>query len=96
MTTKQVSKSSGTGEPRATDHREIEWQFDADELGPVEGWLGRHSSGSSGLAVVPDSLRAAVPDSKPFRALKKAKRWKKFGKVLEDQKASNVRDAGVR
>ncbi len=62
MTTKQVSKSSGTGEPRATDHREIEWQFDADELGPVEGWLGRQVSDSSGLAVVPDST-VGITDS---------------------------------
>ncbi len=39
---------------RPTDHQEIEWQFDADELEPVEGWLGQHSSGS-GLVVAPES-----------------------------------------
>jgi triphosphatase len=51
-----------TKEPPATDHREIEWQFDAEDLEPVEGWLGRHSSGSSGLAVAPDST-VGIADS---------------------------------
>jgi triphosphatase len=62
MITKQGRKSSGTEEPPATDHREIEWQFDADDLEPVEGWLGRHASGSSGLAVAPDST-VGITDS---------------------------------
>jgi triphosphatase len=51
-----------TKEPPATDHREIEWQFDAEDLEPVEGWLGRHSSGSSGLAVAPDAT-VGIADS---------------------------------
>jgi CHAD domain-containing protein len=55
MTKEQDSRSSGTGEPAATDHREIEWQFDADELGLVEGWLGQRPSGSSGPTLAPDS-----------------------------------------
>lgn len=29
-----------------TDHQEVEWQFDADDLGRVEGWLGEVSAGS--------------------------------------------------
>jgi triphosphatase len=62
MITKQGRKSSGTEEPSATDHREIEWQFDADDLEPVEGWLGQHASGSSGLAVAPDST-VGITDS---------------------------------
>ena len=62
MITKQGRKSSGTEEPPATDHREIEWQFDADDLEPVEGWLGQHASGSSGLAVAPDST-VGITDS---------------------------------
>jgi triphosphatase len=62
MITKQGRKSSGTEEPPATDHREIEWQFDADDLEPVEGWLGRHASGSSGPAVAPDST-VGITDS---------------------------------
>jgi triphosphatase len=55
MTTRLDSKSSRTKEPSATDHQEIEWQFDADELELVEGWLDQHYSGSSGLIVVSES-----------------------------------------
>src|SRR5215211_754527 len=53
MTTGQSSGSSRTKEPSATDHQEIEWQFDADE--PVEGWLDQHNSGSSGLLIASES-----------------------------------------
>ncbi|HEX2740682.1 MAG TPA: CHAD domain-containing protein, partial [Rubrobacter sp.] len=35
----------------ATDHQELEWQFDVDDLEPVEGWLGQHFSG---LGVFPE------------------------------------------
>jgi triphosphatase len=38
-----------------TDHQEIEWQFDADDLRPVEDWLGRYEPGSSGLVVAPET-----------------------------------------
>src|SRR5215203_6927136 len=55
MATGQDSESSRTKELSATDHQEIEWQFDAGELESVEGWLGQHSSGSSGLLVSPES-----------------------------------------
>src|SRR5919107_755717 len=55
MTTGQSSRSSRTKEPSATDHQEIEWQFDASELEPVEGWLDQHDSGSSALHIAPDS-----------------------------------------
>src|SRR5215210_2576426 len=55
MTTVQSSTSSRTEEPSATDHQEIEWQFDAGDLEPVEGWLDQHNSGSSGLLVAPES-----------------------------------------
>jgi CHAD domain-containing protein len=55
MTTRLDSKSSRTKKPSATDHQEIEWQFDADELESVEGWLDQHNSGSSGLVVVSES-----------------------------------------
>src|ERR687890_103809 len=54
MTTGQGGTSSGKGEPPATDQREIEWQLDAADLDPVEGWLGRHASESSGLVVDPE------------------------------------------
>ena len=53
MTTGQSSKPSRTKELSATDHQEIEWQFDATELGSVESWLGEYDSGSSDLVVAP-------------------------------------------
>jgi triphosphatase len=62
MKTKQDSKSSEIEEPPATDHQEIEWQFDAEELEPVEGWLGRHAPGSSGPTVAPNST-VGITDS---------------------------------
>jgi triphosphatase len=55
MTVGQSSGSSRTKEPSATDHQEIEWQFDAAELKSVEGWLDQHNSGSSGLIVASES-----------------------------------------
>jgi CHAD domain-containing protein len=55
MITGQSGISSGKGEPTATDQREIEWQLDAADLEPVEGWLGQHPSDSSGLVVDPES-----------------------------------------
>lgn len=54
MATGQSTKQSGTGKPSATDHQEIEWQFDVDELESVEGWLDQHSS-SSGLVIARES-----------------------------------------
>ena len=54
MTTEQDSKLSGTKGPSATDHREIEWQFDTDELDPIEGWLDQHASGPSGFTIAPE------------------------------------------
>src|SRR5215207_1944791 len=55
MTTGQSSRSSRAKEPSATDHQEIEWQFDASDLEPVEGWLDQHNSGSPGLLIAPES-----------------------------------------
>lgn len=55
MTAGQGSESSRTKVSSATDHQEIEWQFDAGELESVEGWLGQQYSGSSGLIVAPES-----------------------------------------
>jgi inorganic triphosphatase YgiF len=55
MTTGQRSRSSRTKEPSATDHQEIEWQFDASDLESVAGWLDQHNSGSSDLVVAPES-----------------------------------------
>src|SRR5215208_132553 len=55
MATGRSSKSSVTGKPSATDHQEMEWQFDAEDLESVESWLNGLSSGSSGLVVAPES-----------------------------------------
>src|SRR5215218_5408939 len=55
MTTGQSNNLSRTKEPSATDHKEIEWQFDAGELESVGGWLGLHNDGSCGLIVAPES-----------------------------------------
>jgi triphosphatase len=55
MTMGQRSKPSRTTELSATDHQEIEWQFDAADLEPVEAWLDQHERGSSGLVVAPES-----------------------------------------
>jgi inorganic triphosphatase YgiF len=38
------------------DHQEIEWQFDAPDLEPVESWLEEHPS-ASGLSVVPGATK---------------------------------------
>ncbi len=38
------------------DHQEIEWQFEAPDLEPVENWLQKHPS-ISGLAVAPGATR---------------------------------------
>jgi hypothetical protein len=205
MLGKQVGKSSGVEGFPATDHTEIEWQFDADELEPVEDWLGRHPSSTTDLIVAPEStveitdanydtddwrlyragfalrvretygeveatmksltpaegslrerreiseplkalqddlgdhqdtivaseylrelgtttggtrvprnvaftmgvysercsreardLRSTIPDSKPFRALKKGKRWKKFERVLKDRNSADAPGKRVR
>ena len=56
MTTRQGSKTSRAKELPATDHQEIEWQFDAGELEPVEAWIGQYNSGSSWLLIAPVSM----------------------------------------
>src|SRR5215212_955280 len=55
MTAEKGGGSPLTKVPPATDHQEIEWQFDANELESVEGWLGQYNADSSGLVVAPDS-----------------------------------------
>jgi triphosphatase len=51
----QRSRRGKPGSGRApVDHQEVEWQFDAADLEPVEAWLRQHSSGS-GLVVEPES-----------------------------------------
>src|SRR3712207_3049520 len=41
---------------RVMDHQEIEWQFEAPDLEPVETWLEKHSA-TSGLAVAPGATK---------------------------------------
>ncbi len=41
-------------------------------------------------------LRSVMPDSKPYRALMKGKKWKKFKKVLESRSGANIPNKGVR
>ncbi|CAA9492491.1 MAG: Adenylate cyclase [uncultured Rubrobacteraceae bacterium] len=40
----------GQKAPAGKDHQEVEWQFDADDLGAVEGWL-RESAVGSGVVL---------------------------------------------
>jgi len=49
---RRASGGRRTRRPSGTDIQEVEWQFDADELEAVEGWLREYDSGS-GLSVVP-------------------------------------------
>src|SRR5829696_5708352 len=44
---------------RILDHQEIEWQFDAPDLGSINGWLEGQSS-AFGLAVVPAETKQLV------------------------------------
>ncbi len=53
MSARQSRKPSATRESSATDHLEVEWQFDVDEPEPVECWLGQHYS-ASGFVVAPE------------------------------------------
>ena len=41
---------------RALDHLEVEWQFDVDDLGPLEDWLEEHPS-APGFAILPEATR---------------------------------------
>ena len=47
-------KKAGQEVATGTDHQEVEWQFDADDLERVRGWLGERASGT-GPVVGPGS-----------------------------------------
>jgi inorganic triphosphatase YgiF len=47
---------AGVTHPFMVDHVETEWQFDADDLSPVEDWLREHPS-ASGFAILPEASR---------------------------------------
>jgi triphosphatase len=48
-----AGSSRSSRRPVGTDQQEIEWQYDAEELGPVEEWIGERGGdpGGSGLTV---------------------------------------------
>jgi triphosphatase len=51
-----VSRGGAHKLMQALDHQEVEWQFDADDLGLVEDWLKEHSS-ASGFAILPEATK---------------------------------------
>src|SRR3712207_7936934 len=51
-----VSRGGAHRLMRALDHQEVEWQFDVDDLAPVEDWLKEHPS-ASGFAILPEATR---------------------------------------
>ncbi|HEV2744294.1 MAG TPA: CHAD domain-containing protein, partial [Rubrobacter sp.] len=57
--TKRSSETRGQKAPVGTDSQEVEWHFDVDYLGRVEGWLGEGLPGS-GLVVGPGSAEDLV------------------------------------
>jgi hypothetical protein len=95
MTAHRHSKLSGTEGAPATDHREVEWQFDTDELGTPTGGTRVPRGVAFTMGVYAErcsrearDFRAAIPDSKPFRLLTKG--------ILGDRKAFSVPNTGVR
>ena len=91
--------------PRArrspTDHQEVEWQFDAAGLDPVEGWLRQHSAGS-GLVVEPereDKISDTYYDTEDWRFYRAgyALRVRKTGTNVEaTMKSLSPADGNVR
>ena len=83
------------------DHLEVEWQFDADDLDAVEGWLGEDRSGS-GLIVSPVStkeLKDTYYDTEDWRLYRAgyALRVRRDGKSVEaTMKALVPAEEGVR
>jgi CHAD domain-containing protein len=73
------------------DHHEVEWQFDAAELEPVEAWLRQHSSGS-GLVVEPES------DEKITDTYYDAEDWRFYraGYALRVRKAGSTAEATMK
>ncbi len=58
---------AGARRPVAMDHVEVEWQFDADDLDPVENWLEEHSSGFAILPGVTRELTDTYYDTEDWR-----------------------------
>ena len=70
---------------RARDHQEVEWQFDADDLGPVENWLKEHPSGFSILPEATRELSDTYYDTEDWRFYRAgyALRVRRDGKGVE-------------
>ena len=73
------------------DHHEVEWQFDAGELEPVEAWLRHHSSGA-GLVVKPE------PEEKIADAYYDSQDWRFYraGYALRVRKAGTDTEATMK
>ena len=48
----QLPESATRRRPAGTDHQEVEWQFDANDIGRVRCWL-EEGSGSLGIFIEP-------------------------------------------
>ena len=86
---------------RALDHQEVEWQFDAGDLDPVENWLKERSS-TSGFAILPEEIKDltdAYYDTEDWRFYRAgyALRVRRDGKDVEaTMKSLEPAEDGVR
>jgi inorganic triphosphatase YgiF len=83
------------------DHVETEWQFDADDLGPVEDWLREHPS-ASGFAILAEATRGLTDtyyDTEDWRFYRAgyALRVRRDGESVEaTMKSLSAAEDGVR
>ena len=83
----------------ATDHHEIEWQFDVAGIEPVEGWLAHRSSG---LAIVPEPVQEITDayydteDWRFYRAGYALRVRSTGGEVESTMKSQSPAEEGVR
>ena len=104
MTTGQSSESSRTNEPSATYHRDaVVAAAYLRELGTTTGEARIPRGVAFTMGVYAErctreakDLHSVVPGSKPFRALIKGKKWRKFEKGLESRKGADIPNKGVR
>src|SRR3712207_6905174 len=96
-----VSRGGSHKLMRALDHQEVEWQFDADDLGPVEDWLKEHPS-ASGFAIHPEATKELTDtyyDTEDWRIYRAgyALRVRRDGKNVEaTMKSLDPAEDGVR
>src|SRR5688500_6395358 len=104
MTTGQSSGSSRTSEPSATDHQDaVVAAAYLRELGTTTGQARVPRGVAFTMGVYAERctreakyLRSDVPGSQPLLTLTQRRQWKKFEKVLEGRRATNVPSKGVR